>query len=413
MINFNKKSVFQFSEFNDFITGRFLFVVGLRMLSTLIGWWLYEITGSVFFIGLIGLAEVLPSIGLSLHAGYIIDVSEKRQLLLRCIFLFGVCVITLLGLSIALLQRPDLKTIIIISIYCIIFFIGCIRAFLAPIFNSIMPSIISKEFVPKATTWSSATWLFGSILGHAIAGFSVAYLGLVASFLLIASMVFGSFSILYLLLPKPALLSRANTVNKSWENIKDGVRFVTSNKVMLGALSLDLFAVFFGGIVAIIPAIAKDVLKVGPEGFAWLNMASDLGSALMLIILMVLPITKKQGLKLFVTVAIFGCSVIIFSYSKSLVLSCLALFVSGLADTVNSVIRGTIMQIKTPDKMRGRVMGINSLFTNSSNELGKLESGVAAHFLGTMPSVLFGGIMTLVIVAVSYVKSPSLRKLEY
>ena len=390
-----------------------MFVVGLRMLSTLIGWWLYEITGSVFFIGLIGLAEVLPSIGLSLHAGYIIDVSEKRQLLLRCIFLFGVCVITLLGLSIALLQRPDLKTIIIISIYCIIFFIGCIRAFLAPIFNSIMPSIISKEFVPKATTWSSATWLFGSILGHAIAGFSVAYLGLVASFLLIASMVFGSFSILYLLLPKPALLSRANTVNKSWENIKDGVRFVTSNKVMLGALSLDLFAVFFGGIVAIIPAIAKDVLKVGPEGFAWLNMASDLGSALMLIILMVLPITKKQGLKLFVTVAIFGCSVIIFSYSKSLVLSCLALFVSGLADTVNSVIRGTIMQIKTPDKMRGRVMGINSLFTNSSNELGKLESGVAAHFLGTMPSVLFGGIMTLVIVAVSYVKSPSLRKLEY
>jgi predicted MFS family arabinose efflux permease len=218
---------------------------------------------------------------------------------------------------------------------------------------------------------------------------------------------------LYLLLPKPASVEKFQLKNKSWDNIKDGIRYVVSNKVMLGALSLDLFAVFFGGVVAIIPAIAKDVLKVGPEGFAWLNMAADVGSAAMLAILMLLPITKKQGLILFLTVAVFGLSIVLFSYSNSLIFSCIILFVSGLANTVNSVIRGTIMQIKTPDNMRGRVMGINSLFTNSSNELGKLESGIAAHFLGAMPSVLFGGIMTLVIVSISFIKSPSLRKLEY
>ena len=241
------------------MVGRFLFVVGLRMLSTLLGWWLYEVTGSVFSIGLIGLAEVLPSIGLSLYAGYIIDTSEKRKLLLRCIFLFGICVLLLLALSVVLLQKPYLKTVVIVSIYILIFCIGCIRSFLTPIFNSIMPSIITKNLIPKATTWSSASWLFGSILGHAVSGFSIAYLGLTVSFVIIAVLIFGSFSILYLLLPKPAVLDNLRSENKSWDNIKEGVRFVISNKVMLGALSLDLFAVFFGGITAIIPAIAKDI----------------------------------------------------------------------------------------------------------------------------------------------------------
>jgi MFS family permease len=413
VVHSNIKTVFQFSEFNDFIIGRFLFVVALRMLSTLIGWWLYEITGSVFFIGLVGLAEILPSIALSLYAGYVIDISEKRLLLLRCVLLFGLCVLSLLGLSIALLQNPASKTLIIVSIYLIIFIMGCIRAFLSPIFNAILPSVVERDYLPKATAYSSATWLFGSIFGHAIAGFSIAYLGLIASFAIIAALTFGSFSILYLLLPKPASVEKVDTMIKNWQQIKIGMQFVISNKIILGALSLDLFAVFFGGIVAIIPVIAVEVLKVGPIGFAWLNMSTDLGSALMLVILMFLPINKKQGLKLFVTIAIFGVSIIIFSYSRSLILSCVALFISGLADTINSVIRGTIIQIQTPNKIRGRVMGINSLFTNSSNELGKLESGIAAHVLGTMPSVLFGGIMTLIIVAVSYIKSPSLRKLEY
>jgi MFS family permease len=412
-MNFTKKSVFQFQEFSDFLLGRFLFVVGLRMLSTLVGWWMYEITDSVLFIGLIGLAEVLPSIGLSLHAGYAIDRSEKRGLLLRCVFLFGICVLSLLLLSVFLEQKPLLKNYIIAFIYLTIFCIGCVRAFLAPNFNAIMPSLISKEFVPKATTWSSATWLFGSILGHTFAGFSIAYLGLTASFVFIAALVFGAFCILYLLLPKPSYISEDDSKKVRWVQIKEGVQFVFNNKIMLGALSLDLFTVFFGGIVAIIPAVAKDILKVGPVGFAWLNLASDLGSAIMLACLLIIPIRKKQGMKLFLTIAVFGCSIIVFSFSRSFLLSFAALFVSGLADTINSVIRGTIIQLKTPDHMRGRVMGINSLFTNSSNELGRLESGVAAYFMGTMPSILFGGAMTLIIVAISFVKAPALRKLEY
>lgn len=410
---FKRNTVFQFPEFTDFVSGRLLYVIGLRMLTTVLGWWLYEITNSVFCIGLIGLAEVLPSIGLSLHAGYIIDLQDKRKIILKCIFLFGLSICCLLFLSIALLQNPFYKTEIVAGIYLIILVIGCGRAFLSPTFNALIPSIVPRDLISTATTWSSATWLFGSIFGHAIAGFSIAYLGLTVSFLIILSLIFGSFFLLYLLLPKPPLFTKHNHQNTSWTNIKEGIQFVINNKVMLGALSLDLFAVFFGGVVAMIPAIAKDILKVGPEGFAWLNMAPDIGSAVMLLFLMLFPITKKQGLLLFLTVAIFGICIMCFSFSQSLLLSCIILFISGLANSVNSVIRGTIVQLKTPDRMRGRVMGINSLFTNSSNELGKLESGVAAHLMGVMPSIFFGGIMTLAIVVISFVKSPSLRKLEY
>jgi MFS family permease len=412
-MSFKKKSVFQFAEFSDFIIGRFLFVIGLRMLSTMIGWWLYEITGSVLYIGFIGLAEVLPSIGLSIHAGYTIDKSEKRGLLLKCVFLFAICVVSLLLLSILLVQKPHYKNLVISLIYVTVFCIGCTRAFLAPNFNAIMPSLISKEYVPSATTWSSTTWLFGSILGHAVGGFSIAYLGLSTSFFVIISLIFGSFSVLYLLLPKPSTIQKTESKKVMFKEIKEGIQFVFKNKVMLGALSLDLFAVFFGGVVSIIPAVALDILKVGPIGFAWLNLASDLGSAIMLIFLLIVPIKHKQGQKLFITMAVFGCSIIAFAFSHYFILSFIALFISGLANSINSVIRGTILQIKTPNHIRGRVMGINSLFTNSSNELGRLESGVAAYFMGIMPSVVFGGAMTLIIVIISYIKTPSLRKFEY
>ena len=381
-------------------------------MSTLIGWWMYEITGSLLSIGLIGLAEVLPSLGFSLFAGYIIDKSEKRKLLLKCVFIYGICVLMFLGLPILLQQNPNNIDFIITSVYFIIFCMGCVKAFLAPTFNAILPSIIAKTFIPKATTISTASWLFGSILGHAVAGFSIAYLGVFASIAVIATLIFSSFFILLLMLPRPAALQVVDS-RPQWSHILEGMKFVYKDKVLLGSLSLDLFTVFFGGIVSIIPVVAKDILKVDAIGFAWLNLASDLGSGIMLLILMIVPLRTKQGMKLFLTLTVFGCSVIVFSYSQSLILSFIALFISGLANSVNSVIRGIIVQIKTPDNMRGRVMGINSLFTNSSNELGRLESSLAAFYMGIMPSILFGGSMTLIIVIITYIKAPALRKLEY
>ena len=382
------------------------------MMSTLIGWWIYEITGSLLSIGLIGIAEVLPTLGFSLFAGYIIDKSEKRKLLLKCVFVYGICVLLFLALPVLLLENPKSINIIIIAVYFIIFCMGCVKAFLAPTFNAIMPSIISKPIISKATTISTATWLFGSIAGHAVAGFSIAYMGVFASIVIIATLIFGSFFMLLLILPRPASLQIVDNTPK-WSHIKQGIQFVYKDTVMLSSISLDLFTVFFGGIVSIIPAVAKDILKVDIVGFAWLNLASDLGSGIMLLILMFVPLRTKQGMKLFLTIAVFGCSIIVFSYSQSLIISFIALFISGLANSVNSVIRGTIMQIKTPDNMRGRVMGINSLFTNSSNELGRVESSLAAYYMGIMPSILFGGTMTLLFVLITYVKTPELRKLEY
>jgi MFS family permease len=383
------------------------------MLSTLLGWWLYEITGNVLAIGMIGLAEVAPAIGLALYAGYIIDRGDKRKILLSCMVGFGVCSAFILLLSILLVQHPGSENLFLAAIYFIIFCTGILRAFAAPCFHSITGNLVPKKDLPKATTWVSASWLFGSILGHALAGFSIAYLGVSATLIFVCSLFISAFFLLFLLMPKPAVIDKADAQKRRWQHIREGSRFFFSNKVLVGALSLDLFAVFFGGIVAIIPVVAKDILNTGPVGFAWLNVATDIGSAIALVYLLAFPLKRKQGLKLFFTVALFGCSIIVFALSRSFILSFAVLLISGIADGINSVIRGTIIQLNTPEHMRGRVMSINSLVTNSSNELGRVESGLAASVMGTMPSVLFGGSMTLLIVFIVFITTPALRKLEY
>jgi MFS family permease len=322
-------------------------------------------------------------------------------------------VLSLLFFSLSLLNQPHLKKPIVAAICAVVFFIGIIKAYLAPTFQTIMSSMVSKEFLPSATTWNSAIWLLGGILGHAIAGFSIAYLGVAATLIFIASLIFCAFFMLFLIFPKPPVTAKTGIGINNWHQFKEGLQFITSNKVLLGAVSLDLFTVFFGGIVAIIPAVAKDIFHAGPVGFAWLNVAADIGSVTVLIFLILSPLKRRQGLKLFFTVAVFGVSIIVFAFSRSFVLSFAALVVSGMADAVNSVIRGTILQLKTPDYIRGRVMSISSVFTNSSNELGRLESGLAASFLGTMPSIFFGGAMALFIVVITFIKTPKLRKLEY
>lgn len=414
MINFKKiLAVYKFTEFSDFIIGRFLFVMALKMTNTLIAWWLFQITNNVLYIGFIGLAEVLPSIGLSLYAGYIIDLSEKKKILMRCVLLFSICITALFFLSILLTSNPSSKNNIITGIYIVIFFTGCIKAFLSPIFNTIMPNTIKKTHLPTATTWNSTSWLFGGILGHAIIGFTIAYLGISTSLIIILCLIISALAIFSLILPKPAIIIENKKNSKNSNKIFEGIVFVFKNKLIFGAMLLDLLAIFFGGVISIIPAIATDVLHVDATGYAFLNASADLGSAIMLLTLLIYPIKRKQGQKLFITVAFFGLSVVVLSFSESLLISCIALFVSGLADSANSIIRSTIVQISTPDIMRGKVMGVNTLFTNSSNELGKLESGISAQLLGTMPAVFFGGIMTIVIAGLAFVKLPELRKFEY
>ena len=399
------------SEYRNLMMGRFLFIMGLRMMGTLVGWWVYELTNEPFAIGLIGLSEVIPAVSLSLYAGHIIDISEKRKLLLRGVALYLACALLLLGLSTHYTASQISHYWIAFSIYVIIFFTGIFRAFTGPSFGTMVASIVPKNILQNATTWNQGIWLSASVIGHASVGFLIAGLGNTGSLSIISLLVLIGFCFMYQLSPKPPLNEPGE--KKTLDSVKEGIQFVFSTKEILGALSLDLFAVLFGGAVAMIPVFAKDILQVGAIGFGWLNAASDIGSILVVILLTLFPLRKKQGIKLLFAVGGFGLCIIVFALSKIFWLSFVVLLLSGILDGISVVIRGTILQLKTPANMRGRVMSVNSMFINSSNEFGQFESGVAAKLMNVIPSVVFGGSMTLFVVVVTWLKAPSLRKMEY
>jgi MFS family permease len=399
------------TEFRNLMIGRFLFIMGLRMMGTLVGWWIYELTNAPFAIGLIGLAEVIPAVSLALYAGHVIDKSEKRKLLLRGVILYWCCALILLFLSmdIGALKLTSLQ--IAIGIYFIVFCTGIIRSFTGPSFGTIIGAVVPKNLLQNATTWSQGIWLSASVLGHAIVGFIIAGFGHTGSLIVVISLVGIGYGFISMIKSKPP---HADVVDqKTLESVKEGLRFVFNSKEVFGALSLDLFAVLFGGAVAMIPVFAKDILKVGPIGFGWLNAASDIGAIIIILIITIFPANRDQGKKLLLAVAGFGVCIIVFALSKIFWLSFVMLLLSGILDGFSMIVRGTIVQLKTPDHMRGRVMSVNSMFINSSNELGQFESGVAAKAMGVIPSVIFGGAMTLLVVGVTWFKAPALKKMEY
>ncbi len=399
------------SEFRNLMIGRFLFIMGLRMMGTLVGWWIYELTNAPFAIGLIGLAEVIPAVSLALYAGHVIDKSEKRKLLLRGVILYWCCALILLFLSMDIGSLKLTSLQIAIGIYFIVFCTGIIRSFTGPSFGTIIGAVVPKNLLQNATTWSQGIWLSASVLGHAIVGFIIAGFGNTGSLIVVVSLVGIGYGFIAMIKSKPP---HADVVDqKTLESVKEGLRFVFNSKEVLGALSLDLFAVLFGGAVAMIPVFAKDILKVGPIGFGWLNAASDIGAIIIILIITIFPANRGQGKKLLLAVAGFGVCIIVFALSKIFWLSFVMLLLSGILDGFSMIVRGTIVQLKTPDHMRGRVMSVNSMFINSSNELGQFESGVAAKAMGVIPSVIFGGAMTLFVVGVTWFKAPALKKMEY
>ncbi len=406
-------------EFRNLMLGRFLFIMGLRMMGTLVGWWIYELTSAPFAIGLIGLAEVIPAVSLALYAGHVIDISEKRKLLLRGVSLYWICALLLLALSIfndktdSSLSFTNHKSLLIaVFIYFLVFCTGIIRSFTGPSFGTIVGNIMPKEVLQNATTWSQGIWLTASILGHAIVGFIIAGYGHTGALITVVSLVTIGYLFISKINPLPPHIDLVAN-QKTMESVKEGLRFVFNTKEVLGALSLDLFAVLFGGAVAMIPVYAVDILKVGPIGFGWLNAASDIGAILIIFIITLFPVHKTQGKKLLLAVGGFGLCIIVFALSKLFWLSFAALLLSGILDGFSMIVRGTIVQLKTPDHMRGRVMSVNSMFINSSNEFGQFESGVAAKLLGVIPSVVFGGVMTIIVVGTTWFKAPTLRKMEY
>ncbi len=398
-------------EFRSLVIGRFIFIMGLRMMSTLVGWWIYNLTNAPLAIGIVGLSEFIPAVSLALYAGHIIDLSEKRKLILRGVGLYGLAALLILTLSTPFGISNLHPHIIAICIYIIIFGTGVVRSFTGPVFSVMLAQVVPKKILQNAITWNTSAFLSASIAGHAIGGFLIAGIGNTGTMIVVVLLVFISFIVLTALKRKPSLNERGE--KKTWDSVKEGLSFVFKTKELLAAVSLDLFAVLFGGAVALIPVYARDILKVGARGFGFLNGASDMGSIVIVIILTLFPIKRKQGKKLLYAVAGFGTCIIVFGLSKLFWLSFGVLLLSGIMDGISVVTRGTIMQLKTPDQMRGRVMSVNSMFINSSNELGQFESGIMARILGVVPSVVFGGCMTLLVVVFTWFRAPSLRKMEY
>lgn len=398
-------------EYRNLMFARFTFIMALRMMSTAVGWWIYELTNAPFAIGIIGLSEVVPALSMALYAGHRIDLSEKRKLILKCVFFYFCAASVLLILSMALIGDHVGKHWIAVCIYMVIFCTGIIRSFSGPSFSTMIGYIVPREILQNATTWNQGTWLSASVTGHATAGFLIAMMGITGTLSVICLLMIVAFIFLTRLKPKPPLPQTGE--KKTWESVKEGLRFVFKTKELLGAMSLDMFAVLLGGAVAMVPVYARDILKIGSIGYGWLNAASDIGSVCIVILLTLSPMRKGQGRKLLLAVAGFGICIIAFAFSEWFLLSFFALLLSGMLDGVSVVVRGTIMQLKTPDHMRGRVMSVSSMFVNSSNELGQFESGVAAKLLGVVPSVAFGGCMTLLVVLITWFRAPSLRKMEF
>jgi MFS family permease len=385
--------------------------MALRMVATVVAYKLFHLTKSSFAIGIVGLSEFIPVFSLALYAGHVVDRSDKRTLLLKGILSYSACVLGLLVITMPSVETGLSVSKLTLLFYAIVFCTGIIRAFAGPTSNAIIAQLVPRENLQFAASISSTSWLAASITGHASAGFLIAFLGVHATFYVILVYVLVAAFILSRIEKKPIL--HTDLTIKAWDSVKEGLRFVFNHKILLGAISLDLFAVLFGGAVALIPEFADRILKVGAIGFGWLNAAIDIGSIIMIITITFFPLLKKQGRTLMMVVAGFGLCIIVFGISRFYWLSFAALVIAGMLDGISVVIRGTVLQLTTPDVMRGRVSSVNSMFINSSNELGQFESGFTARLMGAVPAVIFGGSMTLLVAIVSWVKAPGLRKFEY
>ncbi len=397
-------------EFNIFLLLRFIMVFSWSMQFIVIEWEVYSLTKSALSLGIVGLMEVVPAILMALFAGHFVDQNEKKGLLFKCII--GFLVISL-GLFLLTWEpfRGNLsaKTILYL-IYFLVFLGGIVRAFLGPTIFSLLSLIVPKNLYSNAATWSSSVWQISSVLGPAVAGFSITIIGVHGSMLSVLACSLLALIALSQISTKPILNPKIG--EPIMQSLKEGVKFVYNNKTILGALSLDMVAVLFGGAVALLPIFAQDILKVGPEGFGVLRAAPALGAFITMFISAYVPLNKNAGMKLLFSIFAFGICIIVFGISTLFWLSVIALFLSGVVDGISVVIRQTILQLKTPDHMRGRVAAVNSIFVGSSNELGAFESGLTAKLMGTVTSVVFGGTMTLIIVVFTGFASPTFRKLD-
>src|SRR5271157_5608219 len=399
---------FTYPNFVSYTFARSFIVLALEMQSVAVGWQVYEITRRPIDLGYVGLAHFLPGFALFLFAGHAADLFDRRKLLMACYAGFALCSALLLAINLRAPQSVH-------WIYAVLVLLGVVRCFSFPVSRAILPHLVPAEHFPNAVAWNASTFQIATIAGPALGGVAYAiFRGPAAVYF--TAVIVSIVSVIMTFRIHP-LESSAEPDGKE-PNIKDGIsmrtvlagfRFIWHKKLILGSISLDMFAVLLGGEVALLPVYARTILHTGPWGLGLLRSAPGVGAALMAIVVAHRPIRRRAGLTMLFCVAAFGALTIAFGISHSLILSLVALFLVGASDMVSVIIRATLVQVATPDEMRGRVNAVDMLFIGVSNELGEFESGFTAQWFGTVPAVVLGGIGTLVVIAAWAWLFPELR----
>ena len=405
MLKTDPYSSLRYPEFRYFIVAQFLFTVAILIQEVVLSYFLYELTGDPFALGLIGLAEAVPFISLALFGGYIADRYDRRK-----VYMLSFLIVALITLGLILFLSPN--SLISIPdnskpwvIYISVFIFGIARGFYGPAWSSLKPFLVNPEHYSNSASWSAQFWQIGRILGPVAGGFLFAYVGFINSLwvvvVILSLTIFCAFQI-------SSKSIENQTKADFFESLKEGYYFVKGQKILWYSIVLDMFSVLFGGVIAMLPVFAKDILHVGAEGLGIMRASPAIGAVLVMLGTAFFPPTNRAWRNMLVAVAGFGVATLIFAVSQNFVLSCFALFLTGAFDSISVVIRSTILQMLPPDHLRGRVSAVNGVFVSASNELGAFESGLAAKIMGVVPSIIFGGAMTLGIVGYIFTQSKEL-----
>jgi MFS family permease len=399
----------QFPEFRAYVTGNTLFTIALLIQEVVLAYEIYKITHNPLALGLIGLAEAVPFISLVLFGGHFADNRDKKKIMqVTLSFIIASSIFLLYSSTQLRSEDPDFH---IYSIYAVIFIIGLSKGFFSPAASSLNPFLVPKEVFANAATWNSSFWQLGSILGPGVAGFLYAYAGLSGSLITVIALLLGVMVCIFQIDNRPVPIKTVQH-ESIWHSLREGIAYVFKTKIILYSISLDLFSVLFGGVIAILPIFAEDILKVGAEGLGILRAAPSVGAVVTMVTLVYFPPLKHAWRNLILAIAGFGIATFVFGLSTNFWLSVTALFFTGAFDSISVVIRQTVLRFYTPDEMRGRVSSVNGVFVSTSNEMGAFESGVAAKFFGTVPSVLIGAGVTMVLVSLVAITSKELFDLN-
>lgn len=398
--------------FRWYIASTFAATLAMQIQAVVTSWLIYEITHDALALGMIGLAEALPFIAVALFAGHLADRLDRRRISLLALAVLVGCSASLLAISLHLAVTPGVSVRQVATpMYLVIMVSGVARSFMQPARTALGAELVPRELYERAATWRSTAWQLAAVAGPALGGLLYGFGSARLAYSVDASLVVVALACMWRV-RRPARVVEVASRHSLRESLGTGMRFLRSQPIVLGALSLDLFSVLFGGATALLPIYASEILHVGPQGLGVLRAAPALGAVAMSLLLAHRPPMRRAGRSLFIAVAMFGLATIAFGLSRSFELSLLLLALTGMADTVSVVIRSTLLQVFTPLDLLGRVSSVNQIFIGSSNEIGAFESGVSAKLMGAVGSVLFGGAMTIVVVAVTAWRVPALRRLR-